>query len=219
LFIHGENFSNITNPETTKCRWTLIDNASGVKRARVIQFTPAFYVSETQMMCVTPSSFVGGDRAFVQITFNGKDFSAQDEKLIFQFYSILGSFPHSGPSNAQNEVILVRGAGFKQSAVVFCSLNKTEMPPVEVTENRIKCPMVWPGKDHKATGSVKFGISFDGSWTDFGNFYYYQQIELDDVYPRYGPADGHGIITLYGAKFRDDFPMSELGCKVGDNVG
>lgn len=69
------------------------------------------------------------------------------------------------------------------------------------------------------TGSVKFGISFDGSWTDFGNFFYYTQIELDDVYPRYGPADGHGIITLYGAKFRDDFPNAELGCKIGENIG
>lgn len=113
MFVIGDNFSNITNPDTTRCRWTLIDNAGGIKRDRVIQFTPAFYMNETSMMCVTPSSFIGGDRAFVQLTFNNKDFSAQDENLIFQFYSILGSFPHSGPSNAQNEVILVKGAGFK----------------------------------------------------------------------------------------------------------
>jgi hypothetical protein len=35
------------------------------------------------MMCVTPASFVGGDRAFLQLTFNNKDFSAIDEALIF----------------------------------------------------------------------------------------------------------------------------------------
>lgn len=116
-------------------------------------------------------------------------------------------------------MILVKGAGFHTTAQVYCSLNKTEVPAIEVTENRIKCPMVWPGKDMHQTGSVKFGISFDGSWTDFGNFFYYTQIELDDIYPRYGPADGHGIITLYGAKFRDDFPNAELGCKIGENIG
>jgi hypothetical protein len=36
VFILGENFSNITDPEITKCRWTLIDNANGSKRDRII---------------------------------------------------------------------------------------------------------------------------------------------------------------------------------------
>lgn len=75
VFVMGENFSNITNPDNSRCRWTLIDNVNGQKRDRVIQFTPAYYINETQMMCVTPSSFVGGDRAFVQLTFNNLDFS------------------------------------------------------------------------------------------------------------------------------------------------
>lgn len=127
----------------------------------------------TMLMCVTPSSFIGGDRAFIQLTFNGKDYSAQDENLIFQFYQINGAFPHSGPANAQNEIILIKGAGFKSTSKIYCSLNKTEMAAIEITENLIKCPMTWPGKDPKATGSVKLGMSMDGSWTDFGTFFYY----------------------------------------------
>lgn len=170
-------------------------------------------------MCITPSSFIGGDRALIQITFNSKDYS-QEDNLIFQFYSILGSFPKSGPSNARNEVILVKGAGFKPTSTIYCFLNKTEkMLALEVTENLIKCPMIWPSKDLSATGAVRFGISMEGSWTDFGDFFYYTQIELDDVFPRYGPAEGHGIVYLTGTKFRDDFHNSELGCKIGENIG
>lgn len=57
-----------------------------MKRDKIIQYTPAAFMNVTMLMCVTPSSFIGGDRAFIQLTFNGKDYSAQDENLIFQFY-------------------------------------------------------------------------------------------------------------------------------------
>ena len=113
---------------------------------------------------------------------------------------------------------MVKGAGFKPTAKVVCSLNRTEVPAIEVTENKIKCPMVWPGKDLSSTGTVKFKVQFDGAWTDFGNFHYYRQIELHDVSPRFGPADGHGIVTLNGANFVD-FKEAELGCKFGENIG
>lgn len=116
-------------------------------------------------------------------------------------------------------MILIKGAGFNLDSQIYCELNKTTQPAVEVTENLIKCPMSWPGKDPRSTGLVKFGMSMDGSWTDFGNFYFYQQVDMDDIFPRYGPADGHGIIYVYGSKFRDDFPNSELGCRVGEHIG
>ena len=34
--------------------------------------------------------------------------------------------------------------------------------------------MCLPNKDPTVFGSVKFGITFDGSWSDFGDFYYYK---------------------------------------------
>ena len=79
--------------------------------------------------------------------------------------------------------------------------------------------MTWPGKDPKVTGSVKLGISIDGSWTSFGTFFYYKQIELDSISPRFGPAEGSGLIYFYGSRFRDDFPNAELGCKIGESIG
>jgi hypothetical protein len=46
----------------------------------------------------------------------------------------------------------------------------------------------------------------DEARTDFKDFYYYPQVELYDIQPRNGPAEGKGIIFFFGAKFRDDFP-------------
>ena len=33
VFVKGKNFSNITDPELTKCKWTMIDNVMGEERA------------------------------------------------------------------------------------------------------------------------------------------------------------------------------------------
>jgi hypothetical protein len=98
-------------------------------------------------------------------------------------------------------------------------LNHTDYPAIEITPTLIKCPMMFPGKDPRATGGVKFGMSMDGSWTDFGIFYYYEQIELEDVQPTYGPNLGNGLIYLYGSNFRNDFIGVEIGCKIGEAIG
>jgi hypothetical protein len=124
--IIGENFSNITDPEQTKCRWTLIDNVNIENRPTIVQHTPAIYFNKTTMMCMTPSYFIGGDRAFVQLTFNNYDYSDFDDNLVFQFYQIGSMFPKSGPSNTQNEVITIKGSGFVPKSKVVCSLNRTE---------------------------------------------------------------------------------------------
>ena len=79
--------------------------------------------------------------------------------------------------------------------------------------------MALPNKDPSVTGTIKFAMILDGAYTDFGDFHYYEQIELYDIQPRNGPAEGHGIIFFFGAKFRDDFPRAQLGCKVGSSVG
>jgi len=117
------------------------------------------------------------------------------------------------------DVILINGDGFKPTSKYFCSLNRTQVAPIEVTPTLIKCPMSWPGRDKSFVGSVPFGFEMDGSWTRFGEFYYYKQISLDEVTPLYGPAMGNGLIYLYGTNFREDFPNSELACKVGNSIG
>jgi hypothetical protein len=38
------------------------------------------------MKCVAPGSFIGGDRAYVQLTFNNIDYSDVGEKLMFSFF-------------------------------------------------------------------------------------------------------------------------------------
>jgi hypothetical protein len=53
------------------------------------------------------------------------------------------------------EVILVKGAGFKPTAKVVCSLNRTEVPAIEVTENKVNVP------DLNATIGYALGLPLD----------------------------------------------------------
>jgi hypothetical protein len=66
--------------------------------------------------------------------------------------------------------------------------------------------MALPNKNPQTTGIVNFAMIIDEARTDFKDFYYYPQVELYDIQPRNGPAEGKGIIFFFGAKFRDDFP-------------
>ena len=81
------------------------------------------------------------------------------------------------------------------------------------------CPMCLPDKDPNVYGSVKFGIAFEGSWTDFGDFYYYKQISVASSYPPIGPNEGEGQIYFTGNDFRDDFPGVQIGCRIGGSDG
>lgn len=79
--------------------------------------------------------------------------------------------------------------------------------------------MVLPDKDPKLTGYVQFGLNFDGTWNDFGQFYYYTQITFGEITPTYGPNMGEGEILFTGELFREDFKGVEIGCKLGDSIG
>jgi IPT/TIG domain len=57
IFIQGQRFSNITDPEFVKCKFTLIGNG----RETAPKFIPAIYRDEQTMMCVSPNGFFGGE--------------------------------------------------------------------------------------------------------------------------------------------------------------
>lgn len=39
------------------------------------------------------------------------------------------------------------------------------------------------------------------------------------MFPKIGPSEGKGIINFYGRGFRDDYDLSDIGCKIGDSIG
>lgn len=147
------------------------------------------------------------------------DYTPLQDSMVFNFYAIFGSFPHSGPANGFNEVILVKGAGLSISSAIMCHLNKTDVAPVRVFDDVIECPMVLKNKDPSVTGYVQFGLNFDGTWNDFGEFYYYNQISFGSIVPTFGPSEGEGEIMFTGDNFREDFKGVEIGCKLGDSIG
>ena len=140
---------------------------------------PAFYIDAHTMMCLSPNGFLGGDKVYVQLTFNDMDYTPQADNMVFNFYAIFGSFPHSGPADGFKEVILVKGAGLSISSAIQCALNNTNIAPVSIADDVIMCPMALPNKDPTVTGYVPFGMNFDGFFNDFGQFYYYDQISFD----------------------------------------
>lgn len=36
VFLFGKHFSNITNPDYSRCKWSMIENTSGEKRPDII---------------------------------------------------------------------------------------------------------------------------------------------------------------------------------------
>ena len=218
LYLKGSHFSNITDPNSVKCRFTLKNGTTGY-RATLPKFMPAVYIDSATMLCITPNGFKGGDKVYVQLTLNDMDYSPQMENMVFSYYAIFGSFPHSGPANGFNEVIVIKGAGLDMANFTICHINKTDIAPVSISENLITCPMVLPNKDPTLTGYVDFGLNFDGTFNDFGQFYYYTQIEFGSIEPTYGPSEGEGEIFFTGDNFREDFQGVEIGCKLGDSIG
>jgi len=70
-------------------------------------------------------------------------------------------------------------------------------------------------------GNVDFAVTANGiTWNNFeGGFQYYQQPIVEDIGPKTGPNSGVRIINFYGDNFRADYPLAELGCKVGESTG
>ena len=89
-----------------------------------------------------------------------------------------------------------------------------------MTPEEIKCPLVPAKQGPNHFGNVDFAVVIDGNWHKFpGGFQYYEQIELDDMYPHDGPSEGKGAIYFYGRGFREDYRNAEVGCRIGDSIG
>jgi len=74
IYISGDHFSNITNSENVKCKFTLYDSTTSGRKVES-RTTPAYYINETMMWCASPSGFLGGDKCHVSLTFNSMDYS------------------------------------------------------------------------------------------------------------------------------------------------
>lgn len=64
LFLKGSQFSNITDPNSVKCRFTFKNGTTGY-RATLPKFMPAVYINSNTMLCITPNGFKGGDKVYV----------------------------------------------------------------------------------------------------------------------------------------------------------
>ena len=112
----------------------------------------------------------------------------------------------------------MKGKGFREKFTIVCALNETELPPISVRLNLIKCPMHLPNWPADKIGTVSFHILIDGVKHSFGNFHYYKQIEIESVNPLIGPNEGNGNIYFTGRYFRSDFENAKLACRIGNTL-
>lgn len=80
--LKGNLFSNITNPETVKCKFTFKNGTDGF-RATQPKTMSAFYIDSHTMMCVSPNGFIGGDKVYIQLTYNDNDYTPVSEVMVF----------------------------------------------------------------------------------------------------------------------------------------
>lgn len=195
LWLSGAKFSNVTTGmRTVKCRFTQEIPEGGNSTVDPdnipVRYVPAYVIDAETMKCASPAGWAGGDQVRVDLTFNGVDFT--EHSYVFSYYNIFGSFPKSGPADADTGFIQIRGLGFHEESTVLCDLNNTKDAPLSVHSGVIKCPMqltqyegAWDkwnsghARDLSSTPwyeglSVPFSIYIDGSKYSFGNFHYYK---------------------------------------------
>jgi len=213
VHITGERFSNNTDPKEFKCRFTPVSLPIPAKTVR------ARFVNSTTIMCPSPGGWSEADRMILQVTWNGVDYD--ENHFQYTFYSIHRAFPRSGPSNGRGGDIIVSGEGFRSDTSPSCMLNHTQSEPVSVTTTEIRCPMPAAEAGDSFFGNVDFAVTANGiTWNNFeGGFQYYEQPVVEDIDPKTGPSSGVGIVNFYGQGFRADYPLAELGCKIGDAAG
>lgn len=56
VYISGEHFSNITDSDNVKCKFSLYDSIISGRKVES-RTTPALYINETMMWCASPSGF------------------------------------------------------------------------------------------------------------------------------------------------------------------
>lgn len=209
----GEHFSDLSNPNEFLCRFQPLNKDIPPK------YISARYFNQTTVLCASPGGFGNVDVVNVDLSFNGIDYT--NSKNEFRYYNIISAAPRSGPADGVGENIHIRGQGFKDDGNVKCRLDNTEYQPNHISWDDISCPVLAAKQGKDFFGNVPFEVTINGEdWHQFtGGFQYYEQPIVNSIYPKSGPNVGHGKIRFTGEKFRSDFQLAEVYCKVGESLG
>ena len=209
----GEHFSDLSSSDEFLCRFKPLNGDIPPK------YVHANYLDKNTILWSSPGGFGNVDAVTVDVSFNGIDYT--NNKNEFRYYNIITAAPRSGPADGVGQSIKIYGQGFKDDGNIKWRLDNVESKPNNVNWNEISWPVV-PAKQGKDYfGNVPFEVSINGEdWQMFtGGFQYYEQPIVNEIYPRHGPNVGHGKIKFYGDKFRSDFQLAQVFCKIGDSYG
>jgi hypothetical protein len=209
----GKKFSNLSTGIEFMCRFLPVDHSAPAK------YVPAVFENKTSIICRSPGGWGSGAKVYVDVTFNGFDYT--DAKKEFYFYAISSAVPLSGPSDGTAGNLHIYGSGFKDPTNVYCSFDDVKYKPIEFSPTLIKCKIPRAKGGDNFFGSVPLSVSINGiDPFEFENgFHYYPQINVSDFYPRSGPGRGNGLVKFFGSGFRADFPQAKPACRFGEHVG
>jgi hypothetical protein len=71
------------------------------------------------------------------------------------------------------------------------------------------------------TGTVDLSVNLNGidEFKINEGFTYYTQAIVSNIYPKYGPSKGKGIVKVFGDNFKEDFKNAKPSCKIGNIKG
>ena len=213
LEITGEGFVDMSRyPDEFSCIFKPFDLSEEPKTM------PASYINSTTVACSTPGGWRSGTVTYVELSFNGVDYS--NNKQAFRFYQIDRVFPLSGPS-VGGTVVSIIGSGLIpdiKKGNPACRVGGLVTNATSVSSELIQfqLPPAWEGPDFNGHADLYYTLDGEKWEQVVPGFTFYQQPEIDEISPKFLSSNG-GRITLKGKNFKENFYDANLTCRV-DNT-
>jgi hypothetical protein len=181
--------SGFANDADSSCRFATA--------ASLGAFTQVEYVTDSQVVCITPESEAVG-AVDVEIANNGLDFSTNGNKFLFRAAESVSTLaPSEGPTTGGISVT-VSGSNFFFSSDLVCQFGSIVAPATYISDTSISC--VAP-----ASSAGKAIVEVSNNRVDFTNdgqeFEFYQSMIVTGVVPLFAAVTGGAQVTLSGQPF------------------
>ena len=160
-------------------------------------FTQVEYVTQSQVVCITPESEAVGS-VDVEIANNGLDFTTNGVKFLFRAAESVSTLaPSEGPTIGGISVT-VSGSNFFYSSDLVCQFGSIVAPATYISDTSLSCvaPASSAGKAIVEVSNNRIDFTNDGQ-----EFEFYQSMIVTGVVPLFAAVTGGAQVTLSGQPF------------------
>jgi hypothetical protein len=184
----------------------------------------AQYVSDTQLVCVSPVSHVTGRGQPFSVTLNDQQFSKSEISFAyFNFPQVFSISPNRGPED-DHTLIEVKGANFQpfrsgsyfdDKPLIYCQF----VQMAQKTRATVKDSNTITCRTPKFSGihvtEVEITLNDQESTVSRQTFTYYKAPIIYETTPSEGPVEGGTLVTISGTEFENS---GTIKCYFGSNV-